>query len=310
MKKDKYGRSQITLKKKVLSFIFIMVMLFSLTACGGGAATKKTTEHSLNDSYWYADLGSIYSNKNATAYIKFEFDSNGTCNGTMISKDYSEPGYGTWEYEQNDRKLKVVIGALNLEFIYDESGKYFELKTLGEESYPDDYKKIILFPCDRSFDILDEEAYVYLKTKECGEGDYRTEYSNIIDPFEESRLLRDKMKLDELRVGIMLACVEDYDDYEDIQANPNPVRVDPEKGIIISELFDTSNANGKKFVEFIEDHLDAEEIILYSKLKDDCTIQIIDFDPFGRVVIQVISESNDIRFYLDDGGEHDGIYEG
>lgn len=312
--------------KKYLSIIWVIAMLFSLTACGGGTAKKNSAVNNLTDYYWYMNTGNVYYSDSepniiGSMYIKFDFDSNGTFSCTMVRKEIenSESLSGIWKYDQNSKKLTVFsevfseeVGENGLVFSYDDSANRFEIVTIDGEDASINEFEWILFPCNKSFDTLDEDTYVFLRTAECGPGDYRTEYGNISDPLELTNLLKDKNKIDELRHTIIKALIDFYEDGgddEDIKYIhiQHPVQIDPKEGIVISKLFDTSNENGKKYVELIEEWI-GEKLVLYSKLKNGGTIQIY-FDPlYEECVIQIISKSNDIQFYIDNSGEHNGIY--
>ena len=130
---------------------------------------------------------------------------------------------------------------------------------------------------------------------------------NVEANVEEARFARDMTMLSELRyaITIALAC----DNLEELKVNPNPAQVNYEGEINIAELFDTSNRAGEIMVEEVEAVLGTDKIHFTSKLKDDCTLQIVELDIHeGRVVVQLISEEHELQYYFD-YGQQEGIYE-
>ncbi len=130
---------------------------------------------------------------------------------------------------------------------------------------------------------------------------------NVEANVEEARFARDMTMLSELRYAIILALSSDY--LEELKVNPNPVQVNDDEEINIAELFDTSNKDGEIMVEEVEAILGTDKIHFTSKLKDDCTLQIVELDIHeGRVVVQLISEEHELQYYFD-YGQQEGIYE-
>lgn len=130
---------------------------------------------------------------------------------------------------------------------------------------------------------------------------------NVEANVEEARFARDMTMLSELRYAITLALA--CDNLEELKVNPNPVQVNDDEEINIAELFDTSNKDGEIMVEEVEAVLGTDKIHFTSKLKDDCTLQIVELDIHeGRVVVQLISEEHELQYYFD-YGQQEGIYE-
>lgn len=130
---------------------------------------------------------------------------------------------------------------------------------------------------------------------------------NVEANVEEARFARDMTMLSEFKYAITLALACDY--FDELKVNPNPVQVNDNGEIIISELFDTSNGDGEIMVEEVESVLGTDIIHFTSKLKDDCTLQIVELDIHeGHVVLQLISEEHELQYYFDYGRE-EGIYE-
>lgn len=134
-----------------------------------------------------------------------------------------------------------------------------------------------------------------------------TAQNNYTESVEKSRLEADKRAIAEVAYAIKIAC---GDMYEGIKTNPSSTQADSQKGILIEELFDTTNEEGREFVELVEKYVQADAIPLSSRIKEDCTVQIVVFEPFkGEFIIQVISKKNNIQFYIDKNQKvYDGIY--
>lgn len=134
-----------------------------------------------------------------------------------------------------------------------------------------------------------------------------TAQNNYTESVEKSRLEADKRAIAEVAYAIKIAC---GDMYEGIKVNPSSTQADSQKGILIEKLFDTTNEEGREFVELVEKYVQADAIPLSSKIKEDCTVQIVAFEPFkGEFIIQVISKKNNIQFYFDKNQKvYDGIY--
>ena len=198
----------------------IFTMLFSLTACKGTPATKDTIEKKLQNSYWYLSL------LDNTAYLKFEFHNDGVCDFMIFSKETSEQNEPTkWRYDHERKKL--IIGNDDEEgmvFAYNEMGDFFDLEYENFFGFNEGFIGNIagkFFSCDKKYEILDAEAYIYLKTIACGKGDYRGEYSKIKDPFaeniEKSKKQKDESDIEEIRSQMEIVLWENID-YWDIGA--------------------------------------------------------------------------------------------
>lgn len=146
-----------------------------------------------------------------------------------------------------------------------------------------------MFACSKTGDNSDDEAYL-------GE--------ELIGNVEETRLNKDKNMLSELAYNIRITLVEGYGD---VNASLTHVRVDGEGRIRIAALFDTTTEEGQGFVNVLHNNLGTEYIELSSKMKEDCTVFIEDFDGVkGEFTIQVESEKCEMKFYIDQRGK---IYE-
>ena len=146
-----------------------------------------------------------------------------------------------------------------------------------------------MFACSKTGDNSDDEAYL-------GE--------ELIGNVEETRLNKDKNMLSELAYNIRITLVEGYGD---VNASLTRVRVDGEGRIRIAALFDTTTKEGQGFVNALHNNLGTEYIELSSKMKEDCTVFIEDFDGVkGEFTIQVESEKCEMKFYIDQRGK---IYE-
>lgn len=143
-----------------------------------------------------------------------------------------------------------------------------------------------MFACSKTGDNSDDEAYL-------GE--------ELIGNVEETRLNKDKNMLSELAYNIRITLVEGYGD---VNASLTRVRVDGEGRIIIAALFDTTTEEGQGFVNALHNNLGTEYIELSSKMKEDCTVFIEDFDGVkGEFTIQVESEKCEMKFYIDQRGK-------
>lgn len=143
-----------------------------------------------------------------------------------------------------------------------------------------------MFACSKTGDNSDDEAYL-------GE--------ELIGNVEETRLNKDKNMLSELAYNIRITLVEGYGD---VNASLTRVRVDGEGRIRIAALFDTTTEEGQGFVNALHNNLGTEYIELSSKMKEDCTVFIEDFDGVkGEFTIQVESEKCEMKFYIDQRGK-------
>jgi hypothetical protein len=143
-----------------------------------------------------------------------------------------------------------------------------------------------MFACSKTGDNSDDEAYL-------GE--------ELIGNVEEARLNKDKNMLSELAYNIRITLVEGYGD---VNASLTRVRVDGEGRIRIAALFDTTTEEGQGFVNALHNNLGTEYIELSSKMKEDCTVFIEDFDGVkGEFTIQVESEKCEMKFYIDQRGK-------
>ena len=95
---------------------------------------------------------------------------------------------------------------------------------------------------------------------------------------------------------------------EDAKVSSNAAKVNNGE-IIIADLFDTADEAGKSMIESIESILGQDRVYLSSSMSKDCTVQIVLLDyENDKVVIQVKSEANNIEYYIDETGEHEGTY--
>ena len=268
---------------------------------------NKELEDRLLDKYWYlcTDIGT---------YMRMEFHTDGTCDLLGFTKTASYEMNCNWEYDRADEIIDIsMYDGYEYDHMYlsynasEDCFQYISPDDLDYEGQEDAVNWKMVY-CNKRFDILDEEAYNCLNSILYGEDDYLDEFESLIDSVEESRIQLDKSKIDELHCAIYVA-LGYY--YENIYVNPNPVKVNANGEIQVAQLFDTSNSEGQEFVKEVEDYLGTEVISFDSNMSKDCTIQIIDWDAFkGKFVIQVISESCDLEYYILQGGEvHDGIYE-
>ena len=143
-----------------------------------------------------------------------------------------------------------------------------------------------MFACSKTGDNSDDEAYLG---------------AELIGNVEETRLNKDKNMLSELAYNIRITLVEGYGD---VNASLTRVRVDGEGRIRIAALFDTTTEEGQGFVNALHNNLGTEYIELSSKMKEDCTVFIEDFDGVkGEFTIQVESEKCEMKFYIDQRGK-------
>lgn len=143
-----------------------------------------------------------------------------------------------------------------------------------------------MFACSKTGDNSDDEAYLG---------------AELIGNVEETRLNKDKNMLSELAYNIRITLVEGYGD---VNASLTRVRVDGEGRIRIAALFDTTTEEGQEFVDALHNNLGTEYIELSSKMKEDCTVYIGDFDGVkGEFTIQVESEKCEMKFYIDQRGK-------
>ena len=113
-------------------------------------------------------------------------------------------------------------------------------------------------------------------------------YEEQISYIETSRLAAEKSTLQELKTAIKNAMCEGY---EDVKATQIPVKVDSEGKIKFASLFDTSNDGGRNFVKAIEEYMGTDCIIFSSKRKEDCSLQIVNFDIEDmKFTIKLVSE--------------------
>lgn len=274
------------MKKKIILIICIFTMLFSLTACKGTPATKNTVEKKLQNSYWYIGL------LDNTAYLKFEFHDNGVCDITVLTKAISLPiASSAWKYDYGSKKLKVGLRDLTtditddpfededdvLVFAYIESGDFFELES---ENYLGDAEEMGLFydtligeffSCNKNYETLDAEAYIHLKTIDCGPGDYRGEYSTMIDVLgdtftsniEKTTKQKDESAIEEIRNQMEIVLWENID-YWDIGAvitynditNMDISIMEPDSIVVDSE---TTEEEVRAFLETVASEVDDYE---------------------------------------------------
>lgn len=237
-------KSEISKKKKWIVPIVIVTLTIIIGAIvlliKGSSASKKSIEKKLQNSYWYLSL------LDNTAYLKFEFHDNGMCDVTVLTKAISLPIVSSaWKYDHSSKKLKVGLSDLTdeitddpfsdeddvLVFAYIESGDFFELES---EDFFGDPEEIGLFfdtligrffSCNINYETLDAEAYIHLKTIDCGPGDYRGEYSTMIDVLgdtfteniEKSKKQKDESAIEEIRSQMEIVLWENID-YWDIGA--------------------------------------------------------------------------------------------
>lgn len=264
----------------------------------------KELEDRLLDKYWYLCFN--------TAYMRIEFQEDGICDILVFTKSTSVEIKGNWEYDKAEEIIDIMDDGYEFDHIYlsynasEDCFQYIYPDDLDYEGQEDteDWKMVY---CNKRFDILDEEAYNCLNSILYGEGDYTAEFESLFDPLEETRIQKDKYAIDELRRAISLQLAYTW---ENVYVNPNQVEVNEDGEIHVSQLFDTTNSEGKDFVQEVEAYLGTEAISFQSNMSDDCTIQIIEIDFFaGKFAIQVISESCDLEYYiLQDGAVYDGIY--
>ncbi len=299
-------------------------------------------EEKLLSDYWYFNAFEIFG-----CFFKIEFEEDGTfeveylpkSNNEELLEIYEEFGLfeGEWEYSAKRKELSIELPYTDeeFEFSYDESDGWFHINyeledffdLFGEEipneeeleeGFGEFYKFLedgidcYVFSSEHNYKNLDEETYDEFLSGLYDENDYSELYyeldmieKTIEVNVEETRIQKDKSAIAELQHAIELSMA--YID-GDVKVNPNPVKVNSNGEISIAELFDTSNSAGRSFVAELEYTL-GDNIALSSRMKNDCTIQIVKFNAYsGIVVIQVISEEADLEFYIDSSGEWEGIY--
>ncbi len=306
--------------------------------------TEMTMEEKLLSDYWYFNAIEIFG-----CFFKVEFEEDGTfqveylpkSNNEELLEIYGEFGLleGEWEYSAKRKELSIELPYTDeeFEFSFDESDGWFHISyeledffDLFGEEIPDEgeleegfeefYKFLedgidcYVFSSEHNYKNLDEETYDEFLSDFYDENDYSELYyeldmmeKSIELNVEKTRIQKDKSAIGELHHAIELSMAYIVGD---VKVNPNPVKVNGNGEISIAELFDTSNAAGRNFVEEIEYCLDDDCITLESRMKNDCSIQIVKFDGYnGIVVIQVISEEADEKFYYDYWGQYyEGIY--
>ena len=142
-----------------------------------------------------------------------------------------------------------------------------------------------MFACSKTEDNSDGEAYLG---------------AELIGNVEDARFNKDKNTLSELAHNIRMTLAEGYGD---VNASLTRVSVDGEGRIRIAALFDTTTKEGQEFVDALHNNLGTEYVELSSKMKEDCTVHIEDFDgDKGEFTIQVESEKCEMKFYIDQRG--------
>lgn len=120
----------------------------------------------------------------------------------------------------------------------------------------------------------------------------------------ESNVTMDKVSIAEIREAIIVSMKT----VEGAKVSSNAAKVNHGE-IIIADLFDTDDEAGKSMVESVESILGQNIVRLSSSMTKDCTVQIVLLDyENDKVVIQVKSEANNLEYYIDETGEHEGTY--
>ena len=287
--------------KKNYLFILIMIMIISVVGFGKSAVRKEADDTSsqelskeqLLSGYWYFNMSSSY-------FLQIEFNEDGTYDGVMISKNSDEQMDGKWKYGDSEQNIMIAFDneaeAYSL-FYYDKSDECFKF-TITDDM-PAEQQEI-----GRQYKIVRSERA--LSATEIHSLIYNEYVQTDVDPLEAARVEKDKLKIHELYRAIENTLL---DIYENVKINPNQVKVNESGEINIADLFDTSSNVGAYFVEELERTLDTNKIVFNSRMKNDCSIQIVEFDVVnGKVVIQVTSEAADVKFYIENFSEKEGDY--
>ena len=300
-------------------------------------------EEKLISDYWYFNAFECFG-----CFFKLEFKEDGTFEVEYLPKsndketlEFYEELFGTiegeWEYSAKRKELSIELPYTDeeFEFVFDESDEWFHINyeledffgLFGEEIPDEDeweegfgefYKFVedgidcYVFSSENNYKNLDEETYDEFLSELYDENDYLELYyeldmieKTISVNVEKTRKQKDLSRFGELHHAISLTMA--YID-GNVKVNPNPVKVNENGEIYIAELFDTSNNTGRNFVAELEVVL-GDTITLTSSMKNDCTIQIVEFNTYsGAVVIQIISEKAGQEVYFDMAGQWTGIY--
>ena len=122
---------------------------------------------------------------------------------------------------------------------------------------------------------------------------------------EKGNIQKDRSVIAEIHYAIETAL--ENSDYAD--AKPNSSAVNCKKGAIdISSLF-ASDEVSQALAEEVIEIIGSESYEFKSRMKKDCTMQIVVLDySTGNVVLQVVSEPADEEYYIDSKGLTNGVY--
>ncbi len=127
---------------------------------------------------------------------------------------------------------------------------------------------------------------------------------NIANNVNESKISKDKSVLAELRQATIVSLSND--DYINAESSESGAKVSSDAKLEIADLFDEENGHG--IAEAVSSVIGTDCIALCSDMSEGCTVTIYMDGESGKVVLQV--ESEEYTYYLDEKGEHEGIYSG
>lgn len=126
---------------------------------------------------------------------------------------------------------------------------------------------------------------------------------------DRANLAKDKTLVAELYHAIsMIIC---YEEYLEIKSSGKAVAANENGEVNVAELFDTSTEVGQSAVEELNSIVGMDEYMIKfsSDFKTECTLEIVELNPkAGKVVIQFVSESYGVEFYVESGEEYEGVY--
>lgn len=126
---------------------------------------------------------------------------------------------------------------------------------------------------------------------------------------DRSKLAKDKVAISEIHHAILMLIADDT--YLSLTSSNKEVAANEDGEISIKDLLDTSTEVGQNAVKEISNMIELKDdmLKLHSDFNNECFVQIVKLDPSNKkIVIQLVSKSYDIQFYVDEKGEHDGIY--
>ena len=313
------------MKNRILLFILIVILLFSLVACSQTTTektdkddtqttesledddkvetetttaeeTEMTIEEKLLSGYWYLSYLEI-----SGYFVKFKFNNDGTCDGVVLKYPFVENMEGEceieWEYDDKSKELTLFSQDSKelIKFYYNESNDWFQMDYEkeywpNEDEIPEEFSKIYedgmnIYLFPCEENFSSLDVKIFNRLLTVIYG--YGDYSYIYNLMAE-RKEKSKIQMDKAAIAELYQAIKTtmvYSIYEDVKVNQNPVKVNKNGDLFIAELFDTSNSVGRDFATEVECTIDTEIIEFRSSMKNDCTIQIVKFDTERGIVV-------------------------